>query len=64
MAEKTFEMQLEELQAIVAQIEKGDRSLEEMVALYEEGIKLYKACHDRINDAKVKIELLNQSLEE
>lgn len=62
MKEITFEMQLEQLKEIVNRIDQGNLSLEEMVKLYEEGIGAYKACQEKINNTKIKVEILNRSL--
>lgn len=56
----TFEQALENLEAIVEQMEKGDVPLAELIARYEEGNKLLKLCEKRLRDAELKIELLKQ----
>ena len=40
--EKTFESQMEELEKIVAELEKGDLNLDKSVEKFEEGIKISK----------------------
>ncbi len=56
----TFEQALENLEAIVERMEKGDVPLAEMIARYEEGNKLLTLCEKRLRDAELKIELLKQ----
>ena len=44
----TFEQQLQRLEAIVAALEKGDASLAESLALFEEGTKLIGNCSKQV----------------
>ncbi len=54
----SFEKALLRLEEIVEELERGDILLEESLALYEEGIRLYRLCIERLNDFQGKIELL------
>ena len=54
----TFEKSLEELENIVAKLEKEDCSLDEAIQLFEKGVRLTNACNTQLNDAKLKIDLL------
>ncbi|GGI85304.1 exodeoxyribonuclease VII small subunit [Legionella impletisoli] len=56
-----FEKSLSELQKIVAQLEKGDLTLEESLKQFEKGINLAKKCEDALNQAELKIEALSES---
>ncbi len=56
--ENNFENQMEKLEQIVAQLEKGDLSLDESVTKFEEGIKLSKECNKILEDAEKKITIL------
>lgn len=56
----TFEKSLEELENIVAKLEKEDCSLNEAMELFETGIKLTKLCNEELNKAKLKIDLLTK----
>ena len=47
--EQTFEQKQEELEAIVSKLENGNVPLEEMVALYEKGEKLYRECSEMLD---------------
>jgi exodeoxyribonuclease VII small subunit len=53
-----FEKKLGRLEEIVNKMEKGDLALEESLKLFEEGIKLSRECHQKLNDAEAKVKLL------
>ena len=50
-----FEQKMARLLEIVTKLEQGDLTLEESVALYEEGIKLSEACSKALEQAKLKV---------
>ncbi|MCI5816250.1 exodeoxyribonuclease VII small subunit [Ruminococcus sp.] len=50
-----FEQNMARLLEIVTKLEQGDLTLEESVALYEEGIKLSEACSKALEQAKLKV---------
>jgi len=54
----TFEAALLKLEQIVQRLEKGELPLEESLVLYEEGVKLSRLCHAKLEEAEGKIELL------
>ncbi len=54
----TFEQRLERLEEIVALLDRGDAPLEELLALYEEGIVLSKECSDFLRQAEQKVTTL------
>ena len=58
MKELKFEEAMKELENIANDLEKGDLSLEESVAKFEEGMKLTKECSDMIEKAEKKINIL------
>jgi exodeoxyribonuclease VII small subunit len=58
VSEPNFETALKRLEEIVQALEKGDLSLDESLRLYEEGIKLSRLCHAKLEDAEGKITLL------
>ncbi len=60
-AEK-FEELLGRLEQIVSDLETADLPLEKLLASYEEGMRLVKACGDRLADAEQKVEILSRSL--
>ena len=45
MSKSNFEENMEELEKIVTELEKGDLNLEESISKFEEGIKLSKDCN-------------------
>jgi exodeoxyribonuclease VII small subunit len=53
-----FEKKLSRLEDIVQKMEKGDSSLEESLKLFEEGVKLSRECHTRLNEAEAKVKKL------
>jgi len=53
-----FEHCLEELEAIVAQLEAGEKPLDESLALYEKGVAALKRCHEMLDKAEQRIRLL------
>ena len=59
-AEPTFEEARRELERIVAQLESGQASLEDSVALWERGEELYRVCVAKLDAAQGKIEELGR----
>ena len=53
-----FEKKLSRLEEIVQKMEKGDLALEDSLKLFEEGVKLSRECHSRLNEAESKVKLL------
>ena len=45
MKKPDFETSLKELEEIVEQLETSDLTLDETLAKYEKGIKIYKLCY-------------------
>lgn len=58
-----FESAIKRLEEIVAQLESGDLPLEKSLELFEEGIKLSRFCHDQLDKAERKVELLLKDAE-
>jgi exodeoxyribonuclease VII small subunit len=54
----SFEGALARLESIVAELEKGELALEQSLALYEEGVKLSRLCHAKLEEAEARIEVL------
>ena len=54
----TFEAALQRLEGIVQRLEKGELPLEESLVLYEEGVRLARLCHGKLEEAEGKIEML------
>ena len=57
-----FEEAMEKLERIVDELEKGGLGLDETIKKFEEGIKLFKLCKRRIEEAELKIEKLMEEL--
>ena len=57
---QNFESSLEELERIVRDLERGDLSLEKSLELFEQGIKLSRACQERLSEAERRIEVLTR----
>ncbi|HET8644678.1 MAG TPA: exodeoxyribonuclease VII small subunit [Vicinamibacteria bacterium] len=53
-----FEAALQRLEQIVQKLEKGELPLEESQVLYEEGIRLSRICHAKLEEAEGRIETL------
>ena len=53
-----FETSLARLEEIVEKLEGDEASLEESLALFEEGVKLAEACGKRLDQAEKKVSLL------
>lgn len=60
MNEKTFAAGLTRLEEIVRKLEEGDLTLEEALALFEEGINLTRTCNEKLEEAEGKIKVLMQ----
>jgi exodeoxyribonuclease VII small subunit len=60
----TFEQAQRELERIVAELEAGRASLEDAVALWERGDKLYRYCLERLDSAQGTIDELGARIEE
>jgi len=57
---QNFETSLEELERIVRELERGDLPLEKSLELFEQGVKLSRACQERLNEAERRIEILTR----
>ena len=58
MQEKSFEELRAELEQIVEQLESGEISLEDSVALFEKGVGLTRQCAKILDDAQQKVTML------
>ncbi len=54
----SFEEAYKKLEEIAAKLESPEISLDESIALFEEGVKLSKYCSEVLEKAKQKIEIL------
>ncbi|MDP7555436.1 MAG: exodeoxyribonuclease VII small subunit [Nitrospinota bacterium] len=58
MKKPDFETSLKDLEEIVEQLETSDLALDETLAKYEKGIKIYKQCYQILEKAEKKINIL------
>jgi len=56
IAGMTFEAALQELEAIVQKLERGDAPLEESIAIYQRGAALKAHCDAKLKDAQLKVD--------
>jgi len=57
-----FEKSLEQLEAIVERMEKGELSLEQSLEAFEEGVKLTRNCQQTLRKAEQRVsELLEEN---
>jgi exodeoxyribonuclease VII small subunit len=57
----TFEQAYADLEKIVAQLESGDLTLEEAVALYEQGQRLARLCGEMLDSAELRVQQVTES---
>ena len=60
MAKANFEENMEKLEEIVTELEKGDLNLDSSISKFEEGIKISKECNKILEEAEKKINILLQ----
>lgn len=58
LVDEPFEKQLERLEHIVRQLEKGETSLEDSLKIFEEGVRLARLCSARLDEIQGRIEVL------
>lgn len=64
MAKKIIlEESFEQLETIIAELEKGDMTLEDSFKKYEEGMKLIKNCSNSIDRVEKKLTVLENGEE-
>jgi exodeoxyribonuclease VII small subunit len=57
-----FEAAMTQLEEIVAQMERGDMSLEASLGAYQRGVALTRICQDRLARAEQKVKVLSDEL--
>lgn len=60
MAKIKFEDSMQKLEEIAAMLENGELTLEESLAKYENGIKIYKQCANLLDGIEKKIEVITK----
>ncbi len=58
-----FEEQIARLEEIAQKLENENTTLEESVILYEEGVKVAKACMTLLSENRNKIKALSQEMD-
>jgi len=61
--ELSFEKSLELLNILLESLDDPDIGIDESLKLYEEGVKLIRACRKKIDDAKQKIKYIDEAEE-
>lgn len=61
MKNETFEEKLEHSKALLEKLMKPDITLEESVKLYEEGLNTIREAQKLIEEAKIKVSVIEQS---
>lgn len=56
-----FEEALKKLESVVEAMESGDLPLESLLARFEEGTRLVKACQAKLEEAELKISQLEKN---
>lgn len=59
-----LEDSMKRLEVIASELDSGEKSLEECLKLYEEGVKLAKSCLDNLEKTKGKITEIKDSITE
>ncbi|MGC4028291.1 MAG: exodeoxyribonuclease VII small subunit [Steroidobacteraceae bacterium] len=57
-AEPDFEQSLQQLEELVSRLERGDLPLAEALTVFERGVALTRQCHDRLAEARQRVEIL------
>ena len=60
----TFENALNELETIIEKLESGSPTLDKMMQLFEDGIKLMKECQEYLSEAEGRITTLIKTHDE
>lgn len=60
---QNFESNLKKLEEVVKALEGNDVSLEDMLSLFEQGIRLTKECTTALDEAEQKISILMKNRE-
>ncbi|QEK13615.1 exodeoxyribonuclease VII small subunit [Crassaminicella thermophila] len=54
----SFEVAIKKLEEIVMLLDEGKLTLDETLTLYEEGIRIYRYCNRKLDNAEQKISLM------
>jgi exodeoxyribonuclease VII small subunit len=53
-----FETSLQQLEELVARLERGDLPLAEALTVFEQGVALTRSCHGALAEAQQKVQIL------
>jgi exodeoxyribonuclease VII small subunit len=56
--EQNFEGALKRLEEVLDSLEHGDLPLEEAMQAFEEGVRLVRLCHQKLDEVERRVELL------
>ena len=56
--ELSFEAALQRLEEVLNALEHGDLPLEEAMRAFEEGARLVRVCHQKLDEVEKRVELL------
>uniref|UniRef100_A0A7U3YE26 Exodeoxyribonuclease 7 small subunit n=1 Tax=Geobacillus sp. (strain Y4.1MC1) TaxID=581103 RepID=A0A7U3YE26_GEOS0 len=56
--ELTFEEAMAKLEEIVEKLEEGNVPLEQAISFFQEGVKLSKLCHDKLQNVEKQMEYI------
>jgi exodeoxyribonuclease VII small subunit len=57
---ETFESAVARVEQIAAQMETGDLPLEDLVRVYEEGLRLIRFCSERLEEAEKRLQVITR----
>jgi exodeoxyribonuclease VII small subunit len=61
---ENFEVAMQNLEKIVAEIENNEIGLEDALLKYQNGVKLVKYCQDKLKEVEQKIKILDPDTNE
>ena len=64
MPNKTFENALNELETIIEELESGSPTLDKMMKLFEDGMKLMTVCQEHLTEVEGRITTLIKTQDE
>ena len=62
--EVSFEQSINRLEEIVSTLEENEQSLDQTIALFEEGLDLVKYCDNKLKQFELKIEEIKRKNDE
>jgi len=57
---KDYESALERLETITDELENGEKSLEDSIKLYTEGLEIAKFCNGKLEEAEKKVKIITE----